>query len=108
MNSRATDGSQTLVAVLQDDIDTASGDSLAVVYITGSFLASKLLFGGTDTLATHFSPWTGRSIAVPAIFAEPSTQYQKWVDGNIEERIITSAVAEPQAARIHWQRQRCK
>ena len=55
VNSAATDGSQTLAAVLAHDTETGNGDVIAVAYLTGSFLASRLLFGGTDTVATHFS-----------------------------------------------------
>jgi hypothetical protein len=73
VNSQATDGSQTLAAVLDLDTETASGDQVVVAYITGSFLASKLLFGGSDTVANHFQRFTGRALAVPAIFCEWST-----------------------------------
>lgn len=53
VNSAHADGSQTPIGILASDVDTSFGDQLGVVYITGSFLVNNLLFGGTDTFATH-------------------------------------------------------
>jgi len=75
LNSQATDGSQTLVAILAHDLETSGGDQIALAYVTGSFLADRLLFGGSDVVASHFNRFTGRGIAAPSIFAEPSTSY---------------------------------
>jgi hypothetical protein len=73
VNSAATDGSQTLAAILARDTEIASGDQVVIAYITGSFLKDRLLFGGSDTADTHFSRWTGKALAVEAMYAEPST-----------------------------------
>jgi hypothetical protein len=73
VNSADTDGSQQLMGILARDTETAFGDQVVIAYITGSFLADKLLFGGTDTLANHFNKWSGKAIAVEAMYAEPST-----------------------------------
>jgi Bacteriophage lambda head decoration protein D len=44
VNSANTDGSQTLAGVLRDSVETAAGDVVgAVMYLTGSFLANRLL-----------------------------------------------------------------
>jgi Bacteriophage lambda head decoration protein D len=73
LDSTRTDGANVLAAVLARDTETANGDVVVIAYITGSFLASKLLFGGTDTVNTHFSRFTGKAIAAGAIFVEWST-----------------------------------
>lgn len=52
VNSSATDGSQTLAGILESDVETANGDVAAVMFLTGSFLADNLLFGGSDTVDT--------------------------------------------------------
>jgi Bacteriophage lambda head decoration protein D len=75
VNSSATDGSQTLAGVLRDSVETGNGDVSAVMYLTGSFLADKLLFGGTDTVNKHFSPATGRALVAEGLYAEPSQGY---------------------------------
>jgi hypothetical protein len=75
VNSSATDGSQTLAGVLRDCVETANGDVVAVMYLTGSFLSDKLLFGGSDTVNTHFSQWTGKAIAVAGLCCEASNPY---------------------------------
>jgi hypothetical protein len=75
VNSANTDGSQTLVGVLRDCVETANGDVAATVYLSGSFLADKLLFGGVDTVSTHFSNWTGKAIAVGSLYCEASNPY---------------------------------
>jgi hypothetical protein len=72
VNSAAADGSQQFAAVLARDTETASGDQVVIAYITGSFLADKLLFGGSDSVDTHFSKWTGKALAVESMYAEAS------------------------------------
>jgi hypothetical protein len=39
VNSAHTDGSQTLVGILESDVETANGDVSANVYLSGSFLS---------------------------------------------------------------------
>jgi len=75
VNSASTDGSQTLAGVLRDCVETANGDVVAVMFLTGSFLADKLLFGGSDTVNSHFSLWTGKAIAVQGLYCEASNAY---------------------------------
>jgi Bacteriophage lambda head decoration protein D len=74
VNSSNTDGSQTLAGVLEHSVETAAGDVSATVYLTGSFLADKLLFGGVDTVSKHFNQFTGKALAAD-LYAEPSSSY---------------------------------
>jgi len=39
VNSAATDGSQTLAGVLRDSVETANGDVVAVMFLSGSLLS---------------------------------------------------------------------
>jgi hypothetical protein len=64
-----------LVGILESDVETANSDVVAVAYITGNFLADKLLFGGSDTVNAHFSQWTGKAIAVEGLYCEASNAY---------------------------------
>lgn len=50
VDSSAQDGSQKPYAVLAEDIEA---EGVATVYLTGEFNASALIFGGSDTAATH-------------------------------------------------------
>jgi hypothetical protein len=75
VNSAATDGSQVLAGILRDPVETAAGDVAAVMYLTGSFLADRLLFGGSDAVNNHFSLWTGKAIAVAGLYCEASNPY---------------------------------
>jgi len=45
------------------------------MFLTGTFLADKLLFGGSDTVNSHFSLWTGKAIAVQGLYCEASNAY---------------------------------
>lgn len=54
VNTAGTDdGRRTPYAVLAEDTDASGGDKTVSVYLTGSFNEDKLIFGGTDTVATH-------------------------------------------------------
>lgn len=53
VDSSKADGSQTVHSVLAEDIDTTGGDVRTVVYVTGEYNRDALIFGGTDTVATH-------------------------------------------------------
>jgi hypothetical protein len=75
VNSANTDGSQTLVGILESDVETANGDVSAIVFLTGSFLSDRLLFGGSDTVSKHFSQATGKAIAVQGMYCEASNPY---------------------------------
>lgn len=55
VNSANSDGSQTPYAVLTESVDATSADKTASVYYTGEFNQAALVFGGTDTYATHKS-----------------------------------------------------
>jgi hypothetical protein len=56
-------------------VETANGDVVAVMFLTGSFLADRLLFGGADAVNNHFSRWTGKALAAQGMYAEPSQSY---------------------------------
>lgn len=56
VDSVATDGSQTVYAILAEDTDTgdSAGDPVAAPgYFTGEYNELYLMFGGTDTADTH-------------------------------------------------------
>lgn len=55
VDSTAEDGSESPVAVLLDtpDIDASAADKPGTVALTGDFNSDALIFGGTDTTATH-------------------------------------------------------
>ena len=53
VDSTKSDGTQIPYAVLAEDIDATSADKKCGVYLTGEFNINKLVFGGTDTAATH-------------------------------------------------------
>lgn len=51
--STAVDGSDIPYGVLCDAVDATSADKVASVYLTGEFNEAALVFGGSDTAATH-------------------------------------------------------
>ena len=53
VNSTKSDGTQLPYAVLAENVDATSADKKCGVYLTGEFNIDKLVFGGTDTAATH-------------------------------------------------------
>jgi hypothetical protein len=53
VQSGNSDGTQTAVGVLAQNVETASTTSPVAYYVTGSFDKNALLFGGSDTYATH-------------------------------------------------------
>lgn len=53
VDSTKKDGSQTPYGIVADDVDATSENKQAVIYLTGQFNASKLIFGGTDTVEKH-------------------------------------------------------
>ena len=53
VNSANIDGSDAPVAVLASDANATDGAVVAPVYLTGEFNAASLVFGGSDTYATH-------------------------------------------------------
>lgn len=53
VNSANVDGSQAPVAVLAEACDASGGDKQALVFLSGAFNEDALVFGGTDTVATH-------------------------------------------------------
>jgi len=53
VDSSKSDGTQTANCILTDDIDATSADVTTTAYITGTFNPDELVFGGTDTAATH-------------------------------------------------------
>ena len=56
VNSTGTDdGRRTPYAVLAEDSEASSADTVAIAYLTGEFAQEELIFGGTDTYATHKS-----------------------------------------------------
>lgn len=53
VDSTAVDGSGVAYAILCQDTDATLADVVAPVYLTGEFNGDALVFGGTDTKATH-------------------------------------------------------
>ena len=54
VNSAGTDdGRRTPYGILLEAVDATSADKPAAVALSGEFNSSKLVFGGTDTAATH-------------------------------------------------------
>lgn len=53
VDSTAVDGSQHPHAVLSFAVDATSADAVGTVWLTGEFAGAALVFGGTDTTATH-------------------------------------------------------
>ncbi|MFP9128533.1 head decoration protein [Niallia sp. BSM11] len=52
VNSAATDGSENADCILTDDVETTT-EVVHTAYISGLFNRLALVFGGTDTAATH-------------------------------------------------------
>jgi hypothetical protein len=50
IDSSKTDGSQTPYGIIATEVDATTENKETVVYLTGQFNASKLIFGGTDTV----------------------------------------------------------
>lgn len=53
VQSGNSDGTQTAVGVLAENVETASNTTPVSYYVTGSFAKVAMLFGGSDTYATH-------------------------------------------------------
>ncbi|WJZ69987.1 hypothetical protein PVP_XSN000008 [Vibrio phage PVP-XSN] len=53
VDSAQADGSQTIYAVLAEDVDATSADVDCPIYLTGEFNKNELVFGGSDTADTH-------------------------------------------------------
>lgn len=52
-DSTATDGSEDPFAVIPEDVDASAADTETITYQTGVYNQDELIFGGTDTIATH-------------------------------------------------------
>ena len=59
-----SDGSQTATSILATAVDTTSADAACVVYRTGQFRGSELIFGGASVLADHQSQLETLSIFI--------------------------------------------
>jgi len=55
VDSTKSDGSQTVYAILAEDADASEADKVVPICLTGEFNEARLIFGGTDTAATHKS-----------------------------------------------------
>jgi Bacteriophage lambda head decoration protein D len=57
LNSANTDGSQTLAAILNSTVNTASGDATNTPIVIGNALLPKanVILGGSDTTSTHWN-----------------------------------------------------
>jgi hypothetical protein len=53
VNSGLSTGAQNPYAVLAEAADATAADATAALYFTGEFDENQLVFGGTDTIATH-------------------------------------------------------
>jgi len=49
------DGRRTAAAILAEDVDATDNDVVTTAYVRGEFNENALVFGGTDTVATHKS-----------------------------------------------------
>ncbi|MCE5200555.1 head decoration protein [bacterium] len=65
VNTAGTDdGRRTAAVVLAEDVDATNDDVVCSVYIRGEFNDNALLFGGTDTAATHKATLQGLGIVL--------------------------------------------
>ena len=62
VDSSKSDGSQSPVAVLSETVDATSADAVSAGYFTGEFNSRALVFGGTDTAATHTAAARARGL----------------------------------------------
>lgn len=62
VDSTKSDGSQTIYAILAEDVDATSADVAAPAYFTGEYNSRAVVFGGTDTVATHADAARARGI----------------------------------------------
>jgi hypothetical protein len=70
VDSSKSDGSQAPFAVLAEAADASSADAAAPLFLTGEFDENSLVFGGSDTVATHRAALRSLSIfAKPALGA---------------------------------------
>jgi len=53
VNSAATNGASVPYAILSEDVDASAAAVRSIGYLEGSFNERALIFGGTDTIATH-------------------------------------------------------
>ena len=53
VDSTKSDGTQTIYAIAADAVNATSAAQPVPVYFTGEFNKAALIFGGTDTAATH-------------------------------------------------------
>lgn len=53
VDSTASDGSQKIYGILLEDIDASTADKIASIGLTGEYNKQAMVFGGTDTTATH-------------------------------------------------------
>lgn len=53
VNSANVDGSQNPYAILAADTDATTADKTCPLFVAGEFNSNGLIFGGTDTPATH-------------------------------------------------------
>lgn len=52
-DSTNADGSEVIFAIATKDVDTTAADVISPVYVEGCFNSDKVLWQGTDTVATH-------------------------------------------------------
>ncbi|MGE4268234.1 MAG: head decoration protein [Deferribacterales bacterium] len=62
--SAATDGSQTAVVILAEDVDATSADTDAIVLITASVVADALIYGEGHTQETVWESLAANSIYI--------------------------------------------
>lgn len=53
VDSTKETGEGSAYAILASDTDATAADIVAPVYLTGEYNGNALIFGGTDTVATH-------------------------------------------------------
>jgi hypothetical protein len=62
VNSAADDGSQEPYCVLMEDVNATDSTAVGIAYLTGEFIRTRLIFGGTDTWETHLAAARKNSI----------------------------------------------
>ena len=53
VDSAQDDGTETVYAILGEDVDATEGQAVGAAFLTGEFIRDALTFGGSDTWETH-------------------------------------------------------
>lgn len=67
VDKNATDGSQTVYAVLAEDVDATAADKVAAVFLTGEFNENALTVAAGNTVAEHKAAARDRGIFIKSV-----------------------------------------